>query len=247
MEEALIVFILAWFLGSFISGLTSFGSAMIAMPITAFYLPPKIVLPISILLVIATSFSRIITYRSHINFKAIIPITIAAIPGSIAGGYLLLIISSTALQFFAGAILLTYFILQIIPHKEVPHEDKVSTASLAGFISGLTNTSISLSAPPLVMYAIYSGWSKETFFSSISFSVFLNCVIAAIVHASVGLYTEELLQYLYYGVPTIILGLICSHPIERRVNMQTFKKIVLIAIAFSGMVCIYKAASATFF
>ncbi len=247
MEETIIVFIIAWFLGSFISGLTSFGSAMVAMPITAFYLPPKIVLPISILLVIVTSFTRIISYRSHINYKAIIPITIAAIPGSIAGGYILFIISSAALQFFAGAILLAYFTLQMIPHKEVPHDDKVLTSSIAGFISGFTNTSISLSSPPLVMYAIYSGWSKEMFFSTISLSVFLNCVIAAVVHASSGLYTEELLIYLYYGTPAAVAGLACAHPIERRVNVKTFKKVVLFAIAFSGAICVYKALSTILF
>ncbi len=247
MEEVYIVFILAWLLGSFISGLTSFGSAMIAMPITAFYLPPKILLPISILLVIATSCTRIITYHAHLNYKALIPLTLAAIPGSIVGGYVLLFISATSIQLLAGAVLIFYFILQIIPKKEIPHDDNAYTASLAGFVSGFTNTSISLSSPPLVMYAIYSGWSKECFFSTMSFSVFLNCIIAAIVHASSGLYTKELLPYLYYGIPTVIVGLALSHPVSKRVNVRTFKRIILFAVGFSGVICVYKALSSLYF
>ncbi len=246
MELASLLFMGAWFISGFVNGLTSFGSAMVVLPLITPLVPPHMLVPLTVIMVIIISSYMIVIYRAGINFKALVPITLAALPGAIMGGFLLKIISPASIQLLAGGFMLLYVIWQIIPKPEKVYPENLPSAVVAGFSSGFINSSISMGGPPVAIYSLLVGWKKEEIFSTLSVSIVLNCSMAAAVHATSGLYSKEMLPFLYQAIPAALIGLICAYPIEKKINKKLFVKIVLIIIAISALLCLYRAATGFF-
>ncbi len=241
MEISSLMFMGAWFISGFVNGLTSFGSALVVVPLITPLVPSAMLIPLTVIMVIVISSYMIIIYRSKINFKALIPITIAALPGAIAGGFFLKAISPASVQFFAGIFMLLYVVWQIIPKPEKTYKENIPAAAIAGFSSGFINSTISMGGPPLAIYSLLAGWKKEEIFSTLSVSIVLNCSMASAVHASNGLYTKDMLPFLYLAIPSAIIGLVCAYPLEKKINKALFVKIVLFVIGISGFLCLYRA------
>ncbi len=244
MELASFFFMCAWFISGFVNGLTSFGSAMVVVPLITPFVPPSMLIPLTTIMVVVISSYMILVYRSGINFKALIPITIAALPGAILGGYLLHLISPAAIQLLAGLTMFLYVVWQILPKPVKVYSENTPGAVSSGFASGFLNASISMGGPPVAIYSLLVGWKKEEIFSTLSVSIVLNCTIAGMVHACSGLYSTDMLPYLYQAVPAALVGLLCAYPLEKKINKKLFVKIVLIVIGISSLLCLYRAADA---
>ena len=124
-------------------------------------MPPKLLIPATCLMVLVVSVSTAVFYLKNIRRRAFLALLLGALPGSLAGLGILLFTPVPFLQISAGAIMVLYTIWQFCHPAFAPHGDSWLSGSIAGFASGLVNTSISFGNPPVAIYSLWAGWSKE--------------------------------------------------------------------------------------
>lgn len=240
MPEALFLF--AWFLAGFVNGVSGMGAAMVAVPIIVTIIPMHDVIPISCFVATAISGHMAWNFRKGCRFSSLKNLFVGSIPGSFVGLTILLCIPAKLLQFLTGMVMVLFVIWQSIKRISTVHNPETMPKSiLAGFASGILNTSISFGNPPIGAYALHLGWNQEETVGTMNVFSFGAFFIACIAHAIAGLYTKELLILAAWGVPASMLGIICAMPIAKRINALTFKRILLTVIACAGVNCIIAA------
>lgn len=110
LDPSVWVFAFAWFMAGLINGLSGMGAAMLALPIAATAMPPKLLIPATCLMVLVVSVSTAVFYLKNIRRRAFLALLLGAIPGSLAGLGILLFTPVPFLQISAGAIMVLYTI-----------------------------------------------------------------------------------------------------------------------------------------
>lgn len=105
LDPSVWVFAFAWFMAGLINGLSGMGAAMLALPIAATAMPPKLLIPATCLMVLVVSVSTAVFYLKNIRRRAFLALLLGALPGSLAGLGILLFTPVPFLQISAGAIM----------------------------------------------------------------------------------------------------------------------------------------------
>ena len=194
-------------------------------------------------MVLVVSVSTAVFYLKNIRRRAFLALLLGAIPGSLAGLGILLFTPVPFLQISAGAIMVLYTIWQFCHPSFAPHGDSWLSGSIAGFASGLVNTSISFGNPPVAIYSLWAGWSKEDTMGTMNVFTICATILTCTAHASAGLYSMALLPYALVGTPATVIGVCVAHPIAKRIQQESFRRILLVIIAAAGVVCTYQGLS----
>lgn len=229
---------LAWLIGGFINGVSGMGAALIAVPLVALFVPTQELIPSSCLIITAMYTHMSYTFHRDCRMDSLKKLLLGSIPGSFVGLNILLYISSSILQLCTGLVMLAFVLLNLCKRENnVQRTETYPAGLIAGFASGVLNTSISFGGPPLGAYALYSGWTQKECMGTMSVFSFFAFIVACIAHASAGLYTSEVFIWALWGIPGAILGLLCAVPATKHINQVTFKRILLFIIACSGLNC----------
>ena len=105
------------------------------------------------------------------------------------------------------------------------------------------NTSISFGNPPVAIYSLWAGWSKEDTMGTMNVFTFCATILTCTAHASAGRYSMALLPYALVGTPATVIGVCVAHPIAKRIPQESFRRILLVIIAAAGVVCMYQGLS----
>ncbi len=234
------LFAFAWFLGGFVNGVSGMGCAMVALPIVAGTMNPATLVPASCVGVLAVSLGMSAVYWRHTRWSSLKALLLGALPGSLAGLGILLILPASVLQLAAGGIMVLFVLWQSVRGRVTPHGDGLFTGALAGFCSGFINTSISFGNPPIAIYSLHAGWHRLETLSTMNVFTALACLITCLAHAGAGLYTADVLRHVLFGAPATILGMLAALPAAKRVSQRLFRKILLMVIFAAGLVCLFR-------
>ncbi len=243
MEIYDFIFVAAWFMGGFVTGISGLGGAMIAVPILATFIPANVLFPVSCIttLVMCTYMAWI--YRKDSIYAVVKRLSIGAIPGSIVGISLLLYIKAQYIQLLAGLVMLVFVYLQILRGRKqqvVQREETQAKSISVGFAAGVLISSITFGGPPLAAYSLYLGWSQAQAMGIMNVFSFLAFFVAAVFQASAGLYTAEVLNLAVIGSIATVVGGICATPLAKKVPIKTFRLLILIIIFCGGITCVWR-------
>lgn len=244
MDTALIVFGAAWFLAGFVNGLSGMGAAMVALPIVVSFMPPAALVPTACIIVFAITLQMAWRYRKTCRIQSLRMLLLGCVPGAVAGVLVLLIVPPSSLQLPIGLAMASFALWQWLHTVGKSRAETWLSGGVAGFASGFINTSISFGNPPIAMYALYSGWSKEETMGTLNMLAVGTSALTCLAHAAAGLYTSSVLEYVCYGVPLALGGQLLAHPFVRFINPVLFKNILLVIIACAGLLCTGRAVQA---
>lgn len=243
-----------WFLGGFISGLTGMGGNMVVVPIAALFLPIHDVVAIACISCVVMDIAIAAMHYRYCCFRVLTPMILGSLPGAVLGVYILQILSGTALQVAVGFLLLCYVYWQFTMRRKVQNtkynddekttqktkESPIAGAS-AGFGAGLLGSAISFDGPPVAIYGIYAAWPPRVFISTIAVFFIIRALITCFLQAQAGFYTPNIIHYVMYSIPAVILGTIVAYPLVKRVNPHIFKGLLLVIIGLCGLICMSRA------
>ena len=135
------------FIGSFVQSAIGFGLAIVAAPFLFFLSPDYVPAPI-IFVALVLSIANAYRYRSNISLRGLGAAIIGRIPGTVAGGALLLWVDAKSLSLWLGLTVLFAVVVSLLPIKIAPTTPRML---IAGFLSGFMGTSTSIGGPPLAL------------------------------------------------------------------------------------------------
>ncbi|WP_320151082.1 sulfite exporter TauE/SafE family protein [uncultured Tolumonas sp.] len=218
----------------FTQGLTSFGFALISMPLLSKLVPLQEAVPLVVIMSCIINIMLLIQTWRHVQLTRVWLLISASLVAAPLGTYLLLYVDSDYLKLAAG-ILISSFALLLIGNKSFPIKHERLAYFPVGFLSGLLNGSISMSGPPVVLFLSNQGVSKEVFRANgTAMGVILNSFTIAGFYTT-GLINHDVKAHLSWLVPGLIIGGFIGAKSIHHINEPVFKKLSLYLILISGV------------
>ena len=232
-----IVGLLAIFLAGATQGLTSFGFALVSVPIMIIFLSPKIVVPLIIMYSLLVNLVILFETRHWVDLKRIWRLIIAGIVGMPLGTYLLVVLDASVLKVLIGALIIPFAIAFLRGFKKQIKNEKLALAPV-GFLSGFLMGSTTLAGPPVILFFVNQGVEKQIFRANLVayFTVLTLATIPTYVIA--GVITTEVISYAIRFLPAVILGAITGIKLSHKVDEKLFRNIALIIITIAGFLSI---------
>jgi uncharacterized protein len=227
----------AAFAGAAVQSATGFGFALVLSPALFAVMDP--VEAVTALLVLGVALNLLVLFEGgrpeHVDWRALAPMLLAALPGLALGAVALTQLSKAVLQVTVGVAVIAAAAWQLRQRRGARVRRLGGAAGLAaGFASGALTTSISVSGPPLVLWLEAHGVRPEEFRASLAASFLaLNLAGGAVLLAAEGvgaLDAGEVALLLALVVAGYALGALAF----RRLDRERFFNLVLVLVALTG-------------
>lgn len=221
------------FLAGIVSGLTSFGFALVAVPLLTFLVGPKTAITISLLLANVSRIFLIIETWKWMNIKKLMPLISAGIIGTFIGSYFLFLADNIEIKILIGLVTIISSLMLLTGFKKPLKNEKNGYIPI-GLISGFLNGSTGIGGPPVVIFQSNQSIGKNIFranntlfFTVLTFSSLFAQIVGKVV-------TKEILLLTLTLIPTLIIGTIVGFFLSKRINDNVFRNLTLILILFTG-------------
>jgi uncharacterized protein len=222
--------------GAFVQSTTGFGFALVLSPALFAVMDP--VDAVMALLVLGFALSLLVLFErgrpDHVDWRSLMPMLIAALPGLAVGAVALTQLSKSVLQVAVGVAVIAAAAWQLRRRRRGAEPHRVPSA-LAGFTSGALTTSINVSGPPIVLWLEARGASPEEFRASLA-ATFLALDLAggALLLAAEGSASIDAGRV---GplLALVVAGYALGAWAFRRLDRERFYTLVLALVACTGV------------
>ena len=246
---AVFVIALAFVLGGLVHTVAGFGLALVAMPIMTQVIGVRTATPVEAVLGLVIVGVVMYQNRSGLRWRESGRLIGGAILGIPVGTEALKNLEPSLITGCLGIALVGYWLFERwsarrgpagtvqeeqadVPMKE---ERALLGAWVAGFFSGLLGGAYAASGPPLVIYAAIKGWDKQQFRSVLQSCFLVNGIVVVVWQGYRGLITAEVGWSCVYGFPGLVAGMLVGWRLDRYVNHERFRTLVLGLILVLGV------------
>ena len=239
--ESLIPLSSLWFLvflvvllGNVIQGMTGFGAALVAGPLLAIFLDPKLV--VIIILVTGIGSLSLVGYhaRRHIDLKRLVPLVSLAVLGLPLGSYLLLAAPSFVTRSLIAVVSIIFSALLLLGYSKRFKKEVLASCGF-GFAGGVLTAAVGMGGPPIVIFLANQGWPKEVFRATVALFFLMVGVLCLFSHLFTGVTVGHRLVIAVSLIPAGILGFYVGDAIFARLSSTLFIKLALSLILASGL------------
>lgn len=234
---------ITWFLAGFLTGVTSFGGNLIAIPLITIVLSARDSIVVSCLDCIVVFIALVFIYRKAILWRETLWLGVCGLAGVPIGVWILGHASSRFLLMAAGISIGLFLLWQFFANRLHFSDEPISMLFCipAGFLGGVMMSSIGMGGPPIILYSYLRKWGKENTISSANLAVGLMMFGIIPAQWQASMYSPQLLRFAAWGAVFAVLGTIASIPFERRMNIVFFRKLLLATLALSALMLIWRA------
>ena len=226
------------FLAVFTQGLSGFGVALVAMAL----LPNLLGIRESIILVALVSFTVdfgvLLRYWRSLQFKKVIPLILASFLGAPLGIFVLRRVDERLALAILGIVLAGYA-LYALSGLKLPELKSRVWAYIAGFLGGLLGGAYNTPGPPIIMYASCKKWTPDKFKGNLQSFFLQNSIIVVLGHWVSGNFTPDILSLFGRSFPFLLAGLFAGLAMDRWINPEFFRKVVLVLLVVMGLRLIF--------
>jgi len=232
--------ILIIFFAVFTQSLTGFGSALVAMAFLPELIGIKIAAPLVALIASTLEFFLLIRYRSSFRLQALWQLILASLIGIPLGIWALKGIDETILLAVLGIVITGYALYALFNFK-VPTLLHPLWAYGFGFISGVLSGAYNTGGPPVVIYGTCRRWEPTEFKSNLQVFFLISDLLVVSGHAVNHNFNISILHYFVWALPALVLGILIGTNMDRFINQEIFRKIVLPLLVVMGIRLIFSA------
>lgn len=215
-------------------GLTGFGSGLIAMVLLTPVLGLGTAAPMFALLAIGAECLMLVRYREHLRLQAVWRLAVGSLIAIPIGILIIRNVNEHVVLIILGMVVVGYGCYSLfMPH--LPELANRRWGFIFGFASGLLTGAYNTGGPPFVIYGNLSKWQREEFKSNLPGLFILNSVVVVTSHILAGHYTSIVLRDVAIGLAPMFVGLFLGWRLDKRINPETFRKMVLILLVVIGV------------
>ncbi|UJF18283.1 sulfite exporter TauE/SafE family protein [Vibrio sp. SS-MA-C1-2] len=222
------------FLGAFVQTSVGFGLAIVSAPILFQISPEYVPVPVSIIGLLISILSAH-KYRQNIEIGDLKMAIVGRIPGSIAGVFLLLYVSTQTLSLWLGLMVVFAVLISVLPFRLEPTKAKLS---IAGFFSGFFGTSSGIGGPPMAILLQHQEANQLR--GNLSAFFMFSSTISLIILYFAGLFNWHHLIITIPLIPAAWLGYRIALLTNKRLSKQKVRIAALVLCLVSGFSAIYQ-------
>lgn len=236
------LFVLIQLIGGLITGVTSFGGGLFAIPLMTLFMPIQQAIVIACFSFGFAIVLMIFIYRKHLLWREIFILGIAGIPAAPLGTWLLansdmrflLIAASCAIFLF----LLWQWTMPRLSKKDITLP--VWSAWPCGFFGGFMSATVGMGGPPIVFYTYMRHWNKESAIGGVSAACGIQLLMIFFGQWLEGFYTPAVIKLSVIAAVGQCMGLVLAVPLVKRINVLFFRNLVLAMLVLSAFTLFIK-------
>lgn len=227
------------FISTIIQSLTGFGFAIVSTPLLLMVYDAKEVVVILQLLSVVLDTVFIFFVRANIDWNFLKPLLAGSVIGHPIGLLIYFYVPTTGLKIFIAAVILSFLCISKMCHHKV--EEKRLKTGIVGCMSGILNTSTSMSGPPLILYLAMSGRDKTSLRATcIAYFTIVN-YIGVMAFFLAGKDFTFAMQQSIYILPFCFLALWIGNKLFPYVSQKMFNRIIFFMLLFTAVYTIYNS------
>ncbi|MDO8736830.1 MAG: sulfite exporter TauE/SafE family protein [Thermoleophilia bacterium] len=214
---------------SFIQGATTFGFALVAMPLLLLLMPTADAVALSLALGSVLNLFMVRIERDHIAWREIGWLIPAATIGAVAGMLLLKNFDGPLFKAFIALTFLAMTVLMLTKHSwkaGAGHWLRQST----GLLSGLLNGATSMGGPPVVLYLTGRGLTKERLRGTLAMFFLLGNLAALAAFLAGGLFNAAIAGNTLFLATAVIPGSLAGRALTSKLDPGSFRRLVLVSM-----------------
>ena len=238
----IVLLLLGALAGGFVAGLAGFGTALMALGIWLYVLPPTVAVPLVLICSVIAQTSTMPSIWRTIDFKLVWPFLIGGLAGVPIGTLLIAHADPNIFKVSVGVFLLVFPAALYFQRAPMAFGFGGRTADgIVGFAGGILGGLAGLSGPLPILWASVRGWSKEQ--RRGIFQTFNWTVLAAAfcLQAASGLIHQEVLWLALLAFPGTLIGSWLGARTYHALSDQNFRDVVLGLLFLSGLGLLWSA------
>lgn len=216
------------FVGSYVQSSVGFGLAIIAAPVLFFLDPFYVPAPITIS-ALTLSLVNARRHRHAISFRGLRAAIYGRVPGTIAGGLLLLWIDQDSLALWIGITVLLAVGVSLTRLRLDPTAPALFTA---GFLSGFMGTSSSIGGPPMAL--VMQHQAGDYIRANLAAFFVVSCIMSLIMLALIGRFGMQEMALSLPLMPATLLGYWLAMRTLKYISLENLRRISLLLCALAG-------------
>ena len=239
---AVLVLLLGAFAGGFVSGLAGFGTALMALGIWLYILPPSVAVSLVLICSIIAQTSTLPSIWHSTDFKLVWPFLVGGLAGVPLGLALVDYADPRLFKLGVGILLLVFPTALYFQRRVMALRIGGKAADGAiGFAGGVLGGLAGLSGPLPILWANLRGWGKDArrgLFQSFNWTILTAALCAQAVS---GFVTQEVLRLSLIVLPATLFGAWLGARAYHVLSDDNFRDIVLALLFLSGVALVWSS------
>jgi len=229
VEPSILLAVAVIAIGSFIQSATGFGLAIATAPILIFISIDYVPAPITIIGLILSLFNAW-HYRQDFALKGLLHALIGRVPGSLAGGAVLLWVNAAQLTLLIGLSVIAAVLVSLLPFKIEPTPKRLA---VAGFFSGLFGTSAGIGGPPMALLMQHG--EANVIRANLSAFFVVSSILSLLVQGGAGYLNWQHLSLTLPLIPACLVGYYVAKKTNHLLSKQQIRMMSLSLCSVSGV------------
>jgi uncharacterized membrane protein YfcA len=231
--------------GGFVSGLAGFGTALMALGIWLYVLPPSLAVPLVLICSVIAQSATLPSMWKSFDLTLVWPFIIGGLLGVPIGTILVAHADSNVFKLTVGVFLLVFPNALYFNRVPLAFRFGGKTADAAiGFAGGILGGLAGLSGPLPILWASIRGWSKDErrgIFQTYNWAVL---AAALCLQIATGLIGQDIIWLALVAFPGTIVGAWLGARLYHALSDRNFTDIVLALLLLSGAGLIWNSIGA---
>lgn len=227
--------------GGFVSGLAGFGTALMALGIWLYVLPPSAAVPLVLICSVVAQTATLPSMWKSFDLTLVWPFLIGGLLGVPLGTLLVAHADPNVFKLTVGILLLVFpTALYFSAPMAFEFGGKLADG-IIGFIGGILGGLAGLSGPPPILWASVRGWGKDErrgVFQTFNWTVLF---VALCLQTASGLVAREVIWLAVLAFPATVLGSWIGARLYRALSDRNFRDIVLGMLFLSGAILVWNS------
>jgi hypothetical protein len=233
--------------GGFVSGLAGFGTALMALGIWLYVLPPSLAVPLVLICSVIAQTATLPSMWRTFDLTLVWPFIIGGLAGVPVGTLLIAHADPQIFKLSVGVLLLVFPTALYFQRRPMAFSFGGRPADAGiGFAGGILGGLAGLSGPLPILWASVRGWGKEErrgVFQTFNWTVLFA---ALCLQAAAGMVKPEVAWLTLLAFPGTVLGAWLGARIYRALSDRNFRDIVLGLLLLSGVGLIWNSLGVGF-
>lgn len=233
---AVAVLLLGALAGGFVSGLAGFGTALLALGIWLYVVPPAIAVPLVLICSVVAQTSTLPSFWRSFDFKLVWPFLIGGLAGVPLGTLMIADADPQVFKRSVGVLLLIFPAALYFNRRPMAPSfgGRIADTGI-GFAGGILGGLAGLSGPLPILWATVRGWGKDErrgIFQTFNWTV-LSASLC--LQAGAGFLTSEVVWLALIVLPATLSGAWLGARAYRALSDRNFRDVVLGLLFLSGI------------
>jgi uncharacterized membrane protein YfcA len=221
---------------SSIQSLSGFGFSLFIVPVLAVLIGPKETVLLANILSTGLNAVQLPSLRGHVEWQLSRWLLVGSFIGMPLGLAVLLIVDPTTLKLIIAGTVVVFTALLVRGFRV--HTAGRTGDLVAGAISGVLNTSTSMSGPPIVIYLQGRSLPSARFRASACFYFLVSAAGAVVLLSLGGASTQTAWLAALVAVPGVIAGRLIGNACYDRIDERRFRGLVYAVLLLSAAIAI---------